>query len=122
MKRTPLLLDEDTQVANTILRQLKSTMGMMDYLSLGMKKNKMSFGADQKFMGVKATGPGVQFDVRGHWKGRVIVRLDPSDTYSITFGRVRGSNWKVDKQVDGVYASSLAKVIKDNVLGNGIRK
>lgn len=108
-------------VSETIGKQIKHGMSMLDYLSLGIK-NRFSFKADQEFIGVKAKGPGLQMDVRGHWKGRVIIRLAASDTYTIVFGRVRASKWKIDKTVDGIYADQLGEVIKDNVLGNGIRK
>jgi hypothetical protein len=119
-----LRLVEDAQVANTIMKQVKDGMNKLDYLGMGIKSGTvLSFGADQKFSGAEdSKGPGVQFDVRGHWKGRVIVRLDPSDTYTLIFGRVRGSTWKVDKRLDDIYAESLGEVVRDNVLGNGIRK
>ncbi len=112
---------DPAQVASTIMKQIKHGMNAIDFLSLGIK-NRFSFKSDQKFIDVKATGPGLQMDVRGHWKGRVLIRLAPSDTYTVIFGRVRGAKWKVDKTVDGIYADQLGEVIRDNVLGTGIRK
>jgi len=121
-------------VARTILKQLKHGMHPFDYMGMGIKpKSVMSFKADTKFTGAEGTsGPGVQFDVRGHWKGRVLIRLHASDTYTIIFGRVTRKkdkqlgifvpHWKVDKQLAGIYVDMLGKVIRDNVLGTGIRK
>lgn len=117
-------LVEDTGVAKTIHKQLRKSLNMIDFLSLGIKpKSLVSFKATAKFTGALDTsGPGLQLDVRGHWKGRVLIRLDPSDTYTIIFGRIRKSTWKVDKIERDVYAAQLGKTIKRNVLGNGIRK
>lgn len=121
-------------VAETILKQLKAGMGKLDYMAMGIKpKTIFSFKADTKFTGAESTsGPGVQFDVRGHWKGRVLIRLHASDTYTIIFGRNRRrknkkfgfmeSYWKVDKQLAGIYVDVLGKTVRDNVLGNGIKK
>ena len=117
-------LTEDKAVANTILKQLRASMNPIDYMAMGIKpKSLVRFKADAKFTGALDTsGPGLQFDVRGHWKGRVLIRLDPSDTYTIIYGRIRKSTWKVDKIERNVYVGQLGKTIKRNVLGNGIRK
>ena len=117
-------LDEDKNVANTILKQLRKLMSPIDYMAMGIKRGSLvSFKGDAKFTGAMDTsGPGLQMDVRGHWKGRVLIRLDPSDTYTIIFGRIRKSQWKVDKIERGIYVAQLGKTIKRNVLGNGIRK
>lgn len=112
-------------VAEVILKQIKASMNMIDYLGMGMK-NVFSFKQDQEFIGTKATGPGVQFDVRGHWKGRVIIRLSPGDTYTIIFGRVRKKKgtptWIVDKEIAGIYADQLGTLLREYVLGNKLRK
>ena len=118
--------------AETILKQLRKALGWIDYGAMGIK-NVFSFKGDQKFLGAEdTTGPGVQFDVRGHWKGRVLIRLDPSDTYTIIFGRTRRKKdkklgiftpyWHVDKKLKGVYVSELGKIVKDHVLGTALRK
>jgi len=108
-------------VASTIMKQIKHGLGAIDYLAMGLK-NILAVSAGTKVIDSRATGPGVQFDARGHWKGRVMVRLAPNDTYTLTFGRIRGSKWKVDKEVDGIYADSVGKVVRDNVLGTGIKE
>lgn len=108
-------------VAGTIMKQIKAGLGAIDYLAMGLK-NVLAIGADTKVTGSRGTGPGVQFDARGHWKGRVIVRLAPNDTYTLTFGRIRGSSWKIDKEVDGIYADVVGKVVRDNVLRTGIKE
>ncbi len=116
-------LAEGTE-ASTIHKQLRKLMSPIDYMAMGIKKGSLvSFKADTKVAGALDTaGPGLQMDVRGHWKGRVLIRLDPSDTYTVIFGRIRKSTWKVDKIVRGVYVDQLGKTVKHNVLGTGIRK
>lgn len=103
------------------MQQIKASLPMIDFLAMGLK-NIYAINADTKISGSDSTGPGVQFDARGHWKGRVIVRLDPSDTYSVIFGRIRGSKWKIDKELSDIYADSLGEVVRNNILGTGIRK
>jgi hypothetical protein len=109
------------QVANTTMQQLKASMPAIDFLAMGLK-NVYAINADMQVSGSNSTGPGVQFDARGHWKGRVIVRLDPSDTYTVIFGRIRGSKWKIDKELGDIYADSIGEVVRNNILGTGIRK
>lgn len=38
---------------------------------------------------------------------KVVVVLDPSDTYTVSLYRVRGSSIKLVSEADGVYADSL---------------
>jgi hypothetical protein len=120
-------------VANTIMAQIKQSMSVFDYLAMGIKKGSVySIGATTKLTGSTSTGAGVQFDVRGHWKGRVIVRLAPSDTYTIIFGRDRRRKdkklgvwekyWYVDEELTGIYADMLGKIMRDYVLGTKIKK
>jgi len=111
----------DAAVAGEILKQIKHGMSPLDYLSMGIK-NVYALGSDDKVAGSEATGGGLQFDARGHWKGRVIARLGPDDTYALIFGRIRGSKWKIDKELAGIYADSIGEVVRNNVLGNGIRE
>jgi hypothetical protein len=108
-------------VAGEILKQIKAGMGALDFLSMGIK-NIFAIGSDTQVADSNFTGSGLQFDARGHWKGRVIARLQPDDTYSVTFGRIRGSKWKIDKELSGIYADNIGEVVRSNVLGNGIRE
>jgi hypothetical protein len=68
-------------------------------------------------MGAKnlfANGPGLQFDVGTNAKkiSRIIVTLDPSDTYTVKAYKGRGINTKLASEISGVYADSLNTVIE----------
>lgn len=38
------------------------------------------------------------------------VKLDPSDTYTMVFGKIRGMDFKIVKEVSGVYNDQLQSV------------
>lgn len=45
-----------------------------------------------------------------HGINHVRVTLEPSDTYSVRFGKVRGLNFKIVEERDDVYAEDLRRV------------
>lgn len=55
----------------------------------------------------------LKFHIRGSRACNVIViKLDPSDTYTVTFAKSRGMSWKVVKEVSDVYVDSLHRLIE----------
>jgi len=59
---------------------------------------------------------GFQFDAKGiDFKGRVIIYLKPDDTYTILFGKLRGTNWNPLKKIDGVVVYNLVSAINEYV-------
>ena len=59
----------------------------------------------------------LQFDVRGPiFKGRIIILLMPTDTYTIIGGTIRGTTWKIVHTKTDVYAEDLVSVI-DKIVG-----
>jgi hypothetical protein len=89
----------DQQVAKTILQQ----MG-------GINRIKAMLGVKQ-FVSMK---DGVQFKFPSPHGGPNFVKivLDPSDTYTMTFGRVRGTQFKKGKEHSGIYADQLRKIFE----------
>lgn len=91
-------------VAKIILGQIKA----LDKWALG------AWGAKD----LVAMNDGLKFKTSGmvRWKGYVYVKYDEGqDLYNVIFGRIRKYEWKVDKQVDGVYVEDLVEVINSQV-------
>jgi len=63
-------------------------------------------------------GDGLKFKTGGmvRWKGYVYVKYDEGrDLYNIDFFRLRKLEIKMDKQVEGVYAEDLVRIIDEQV-------
>lgn len=59
---------------------------------------------------------GLEFKVNGrHFKGYVQVELDPSDTYTVRFVRVRKGLLETIKQVKGLYCDEFVNEIDQTV-------
>jgi hypothetical protein len=70
-------------------------------------------------MGAKnlmASDTSLQFKVGRNAKGvtNIVIRLDPSDTYTVRFARVRGSKITDLAVISDVYADSLHVVIEEH--------
>jgi len=64
-------------------------------------------------------GDGLKFKTSGmvKWKGYVYIKLNEgTDLYDIQFARIRKYEWKIDKELNGVFAEDLVSVI-DNKVG-----
>lgn len=84
------------EIANTILWQL----GGITLSMLGAKDEV-------------ALPDGVQFRIRGSKKGnKLVIKLDPDDTYVVEFWKIRGINFTLVEKASGVYVDSLHKVIE----------
>lgn len=91
-------------IAKIILGQIKT----LDRMAM------MAWGAKD----LVAMKDGLKFKTSGmvKWKGYVYVQYDEGhDLYNVIFGRVRKLEWKVDKQVDGVFVEDLVSVIDGHV-------
>lgn len=92
---------EARQIAETILEQL------------GGRRFLAMTGAKDLFR----TEAGLQFSLPARFAkngvNRVLVELDPSDTYSVTFGRIRGLEWRELAKETGVYADQLRAVFTE---------
>lgn len=91
-------------VAQIILGQIKA----LDKWALGAwgAKDLMNMGDGLKFK----TGGMVK------WKGYVYVKYDEGqDLYNVIFARIRKMEWKVDKEVNGVFAEDLVRIIDGQV-------
>jgi hypothetical protein len=65
-----------------------------------------------------AMGDGLKFKTSGlvKWKGYVYVKYDEGmDLYNVQFARIRNLDWKVDKEVNGVYVEDLVHIIDGQV-------
>lgn len=61
---------------------------------------------------------GLKFKTSGmvRWKGYVYIKYDTGqDLYNVIFAQVRKMEWKVQRQVDGVFADQLVSVIDGQV-------
>lgn len=83
-------------VAQTILAQI----GGGRFLAMTGAKDLMSFD----------NGNGLQFRLprfEGVKINSVRIKLDPSDTYTVTFGRIHGLKYTVISEHDGIYCDML---------------
>lgn len=65
-----------------------------------------------------ALNDGLQFKTSGmaRWKGIVQIKYDEGqDLYNVIFGRVRKFEWKIDKEVNGIFVEDLVNVIDSQV-------
>ena len=81
-----------------------------------LKQMKLNGFPLLRYLGAKnssASKDGLTVDLRGKWKGRVIIKLNKAtDLYDLTFGRVRKYEWIVDSKVLGVEVGNLAHVLQ----------
>ena len=100
-----LLESSDKAVAMTIIKQmggmgrLKAMVGAKDFLSYS--------AASESEHGEGLGGVAFKFAKSKGKPDYVKIILDPSDTYTVTFGNVRGYQLKNEDKTSGVYASNL---------------
>ncbi len=83
-------------VANTIVSQL----GQLTLRMLGAKD-------------LVAIENGLQFGIRGSKvANKIVIKLDPSDTYTVQFWTVRGAKMAMRAEVSDVYVDSLHTMIE----------
>ncbi len=91
---------KDPQVAQTILDQLGGTGRLSAMLGA---KNFIDYG----------DGVGFKFPNKGRGKpNHIKIVLAPDDTYTVTFSRIHGYNFKTLKAFDGIYADGLRSLIE----------
>ena len=86
------------EIAQNIIRQL----GNGTLFMLGFKKGTMLHSDDSLSFRIRAS----------RTVNYIKITLDPSDTYSIEFGRVHGYNYKIVSTVDGIYCDQLHGAIE----------
>lgn len=93
-------------LANTILSQIKAG-GQMKMMSWGFRSPN-AFG--ENVFGENYGG--VFFQVSGYkHSGKVMVKLDYNDTYTVEIGTLRKGVWKCKESVKGVYCDMLTDII-----------
>lgn len=96
------------EIAKTILEQIKATdraalmaWGARNFVSM----------SEGTFEGHGQLG-GIMFMVNGlKFRGKVVIRLMASDTYTIETGRIYKGEWKRSRLVDDIYCDNLVDVI-----------
>lgn len=67
------------------------------------------YGLDTK----EGAGPFLRFRIKGCRRVSIIkVTLNPSDTYTMTFLKVRGMDVRIIEELDGLYADQLRSTIE----------
>lgn len=92
----------------TIAHTINDQINAMDRMAFA------AWGTKEKV----ALNNGLQFKTSGMVKHKCIVKViynEGQDLYDVTFGRIRNFEWKIDKQVDGVYFDQLVSVIDEHV-------
>jgi len=93
-------MERNPEIAATILRQMG---GMGKICAMTGAKNFIDYGN------------GVSFRFPNNVKGRpntFKVTLDPDDTYSVEFGRCRGTTYKILKTLNGIYWDMLKSLFE----------
>lgn len=88
------------QVAVTILEQI----GGNRFVAMTGAKNLVA-GKDSLSMKIGRNAKGVN---------HVTIRLNADDLYDITFGSIRGANYKIKSKAEGVFADMLCEVFEDH--------
>ncbi len=79
-----------------LIQQLGTALPMMGAHSL------TDMGAD-----------GFRFKIRGSAQANaIVIKLDPSDTYTVQAWKCRGVNWKLVGESSGVYCDNLHAVLE----------
>jgi hypothetical protein len=97
-------MQNSMQIATTIRNQIRA----IDPNAM------MAWGATQLI----AMRDGLKFKTSGlvRWKGYVYIQYDEGqDLYNVIFAKVRKLEWKVTKQVDGVFFDQLVEIIDRQV-------
>lgn len=93
-----------TEVATTILVQL------------GGRRFAAMTGA-KLFSATDVPLPGLTFRLPANFARNginvVTIVLTPADTYTVTFGKLRGLNYKVLRELEDVYAEDLQRVFRE---------
>lgn len=56
----------------------------------------------------------VSFRFKGSKKANYLkITLDPSDTYILEFGKIRGHEYKVTKTLENIYCDQLVEIFED---------
>jgi len=91
-------------MANEIARTIAEQIGNLAFSMMGTPRKSLL-----------AHDNGLQFDIKGTTKcNRIIVRLDPSDTYTVEFWKGRGLNMRKVSESSDVYVDSLKTTIEMN--------
>ena len=96
----------DMTIARTIISQIKT----LDHMALFAWGFKNAFGLED----------GVQFDVNGlKFKGKVIIKLNGSDLYDITFGRMNRKTFEFDvkETAEDIYCDQLVEILDHYIEG-----
>jgi hypothetical protein len=100
-------------IGNTIFNQLKCRP--MDLMAWGSSSFK-TFD-DKSFTEISHLG-GLVFTVNGlKFKGQVMIRLAPSDTYVVEIGKLVKGTWTPKTQKEDIYCEDLHQTIDDLVEG-----
>jgi hypothetical protein len=110
------LLAEDPDVSSASILRGSLTENAGQTIWKQMRQMKLNGFPLTRYLGAKnpsASNDGLTVDLRGKWKGRVIIKHNKgTDLYDLTFGRVRKYEWIVDSKVLGVEVGNLAHVLQ----------
>lgn len=98
------------QVAQTILQQLGGTSRLAAMINA---KNFIAYGPAGTSSGRGLGGVGFRFSNKARSKpNHVRIILEPNDTYTVSFGRIKGYDFKELRSVSGIYAGQLRDLIE----------
>lgn len=87
---------------NEVALNILSQLGRGTLFMLGFKKGTMLHSDDS-----------LSFRIRGsRTVNHIKITLNPSDDYTIVFGRIRGIDYKVVSTVEGIYCDALHGAIE----------
>lgn len=105
------ITDEHQQIAATIRRQINQSAGNPLFLGCAGAKNFVFLRDESIINPGECIRGGLMFRATCSPGAKVIIELTGADTYNVQIGRVRGADYKVLAQHEGIYCDQLAEVI-----------
>jgi len=103
-------------VAETILAQIKETVGMNVYFSWGAHALKSMTQENLESLDINNGRGALLFRVSGHhYKGQVLVVLNGKDLYDIYFCSIRVGTIKISEKVTDLYFDQIGDFIDKKV-------
>lgn len=102
---------EFSQIASTIRNQINASAATPLFMGCAGAKNLVFLKGESIINPGSGIRGGLMFRATCSPGAKVIIELTAADTYDVQIGRLRGVNYKVLAQHEGVYCDQLAEVI-----------
>jgi hypothetical protein len=102
---------EQYGIAQIIVQQINASAATPLFMGCAGAKNLVALKGESIIKPGEGIRGGLMFRATCSPGAKVIIELTASDTYDVQIGRVRGADYRVIANVEGVYCDQLAEVI-----------